>query len=258
MPFNLAAFLETQTATDLSPIDVVEDTIHRETLDDLFPIAGRESAIFGFLGQGVSTPRMFQIRQPSRLIPFDIMASVLHSEPDPIGGVTDLRFTPIPLFDEQINVYVQNATAEYSSAVLMLGNESPAGLGAFTHMLSGIWDGTMTVNIWNTETVTWLNTLPTGRYGVVGMYVDAYLAAGASPIACRLIFTDTPWRPGVPVAENTTDHTLHNAWSQAYQKFCRWKLMPELSFRHDNPPGIEYLSLTADTDVNVQLLLQRL
>jgi len=107
----------------------------------------------------------------------------------------------------------------------------------------------------NTSTVTstfaWANTsliltqtLPAGRYGVVGMGIY-----GGNIIAGRLVFVGLPWRPGV-----TADTSLTIARSR-YFRFGNLGIWGE--FTHDQPPTIDLL-VAASASAIVFLDLVRL
>ena len=259
MPFDIVAFVETQTATALCGVDAVADDVYRTSADDLY-VKARAPLLAGILQIGVTTPKYCEIRQPSLKVPYRFYKSALSTVVDHRAGLSLFWNRPLPLYPgEKMNAYVQNATAEYSAIVAWLtsGKCSQSDLDGVnpTHVITGYADSAITVNIWNTVEMTWDQDLPAGRYAVVGMRVGTYLAA-STPVVTRLKLLDTTWRPGVVTTEITADKTLFV--NNLTEKDQLWPLMPEISFNHDQMPNIEMLSLTADEDHVVELTLQKI
>jgi len=257
VPFDVVAFLETQTATALSGVAAVADRYYDVYLDD---IKVKEQAAFlaGLLQIGVTTPKYCEIRQPSLKVPYRFYKSCLTTVVDHRAGFTSLLNRPLPLYSkEKMNVYVQNASAEYSVVVAWLSNGkiTHASLDAVnpTHKITGYADQTLTVNVWNDVAVTWDQDLPRGTYAIVGMRVGTYVAA-STPAGARLQLKGKEaggWHPGVITNEITADKTIDvNNLTGPDQV---WPLMPEISFTEDLMPDLEMLSLTADTDHIVEL-----
>jgi len=257
MPFDLVAFIETQTATALSGVAAVADRYYDVYLDD---IKVKEQARFlaGLLQIGVTTPKYCEVRQPSLKTPYRFFKAALSTVVDHRAGFTNLLNRPLPLYPrEKLNVYLQNATAEYSVVCLWLSNGkiTQAASDALnpTHKITGYADQTLTANIWNDVPITWDQDLPEGEYCVVGMRVGTYVAA-STPLVARLQLKGKAaggWHPGVISNEITADKTLDvNNLTGPDQV---WPLMPEISFTEDLMPDLEMLSLTADEDHIVEL-----
>ena len=259
MPFDVVAFLETQTATALSGVDAVEDEQYVTSGDDLF-IKKEAPWLGGVLQLGVTTPKYCETRQPSLKIPYRFYKSALTTVVDHRAGLDLFWKRLLPLYaEEKLNVYVQNETAEYSlvGLWLMSGRMNQAAIDSVspTHRITGYADQTLTVNIWNDVTVTWDQTLPKGKYAVVGMKAGSYLAA-STPALARLKLLGCTWRPGVVTDEITADKTLFV--NHLYAPDEKWPLMNEISFRHNQMPNVQMLSLTADTDHVFELALQKI
>ena len=260
MPFDIVAFLETQTATALSGVAAVADRYYDVHLDDL-KVKAQARYLAGLLQLGVTTPKYCEIRQPSMKVPPRFYKAALTTVIDHRPGFTNLLNRPFPLYaGEKLNVYLQNATAEYSAVVLWLSNGkiTQAALDAVspTHNITGYADQALTANIWNAVPITWDQDLPKGTYAIVGMKVASYLAAGPAPIASRLLLKGKEagaWHPGVITSELATDKT--NFVNDVIGFEQKWPLMPEISFTDDLMPDLEMLSLTADTDHIVELTL---
>ena len=257
MPFDIVAFLETQTATALSPVAAVADSQYRVSGDDLY-VKSNAPFLAGLLQIGVSTPKIAEIRQPSLRIPYRFVKSALSTVVDHRAGFNNFLKTPLPLYaGEKLNALVQNATAEYSVLVAWLSSgyiTEPVGVNP-THTLTADIDSTLTVNIWNEISPTYDQDLPKGEYAVLGMKFGSYLAT-CNPLVARLKCPNTEYRPGVITTEITADKTLFvNAKNDIE---TMWGQMQGISFPHDNPPKIEVLSLTADTDHMLELICRKI
>ena len=255
MPFDVVAFLETQTATALSNVSAVADPVYQISGDDLL-VKKQASFLAGLLHIGVTTPKYAELRQPSLKVPYRFVKSAISTVVDHRAGFTNLFDRPLPLYGgEKLNALVMNATAEYSAVVAFLtsGYIKPEPITP-THVITAMIDSTLTANIWNTVTPTFDQDLPAGRYAVIGMKFGSYLA-DCQPLACRLVLPETQWRPGVVSAEITADKTLFVNLTNDLES--KWGLMSEISFPHDNMPKLEVLSLTADTDHMLELTLRK-
>ena len=259
MPFDVVAFLETQTATALSGVATVPDRYYDTHLDDL-KVKDQARFLAGLLQIGVTTPKYCEVRQPSLKIPPRFYKACLTTVVDHRAGFTNMLNRPLPLYPkEKLNVYLQNETAEYSLVALWLSNGkiTQAALDAVspTHNITGYSDTTLTANIWNDVPITWDQDLPKGTYSIVGMRVGSYLAA-STPGVARLQLKGKEagaWHPGVIVNEITADKTIDVNNLMGPDQV--WPLMPEISFTDDLMPDLEMLSLTADTDHIVELSL---
>lgn len=84
---------------------------------------------------------------------------------------------------------------------------------------------------WVNSALTFSQTLPAGRYQVVGMR-----ARGANLVAARLVFVGGMWRPGVPAINAVGD--LDN-W---YTRYGRMGVFGE--FDNTTPPTVDCLGVT--------------
>jgi hypothetical protein len=262
MPFDLVAFYESQQATALAGVAAVADDIYRTNGDDLY-VQAVASFLAGVLHSGATTPKYMEIRQPDLKIPHRFNKAVIQEGTSGYCGWTDLKKRPLPLFPaEKLNVYLQNASNEASLVVLALasGATSQAQLDAVrpTHMITGYADQALSAGVWTKNTLTWDQSLPAGRYAIVGMRAAEYKAANPMIGAARLILLDTTWRVGVPFSIMTGDKTL-DIYGSYDVEFDRFPLMPDISFNHDQMPATaEVISAGADTDLFVNLMLQKI
>jgi hypothetical protein len=212
---------------------------------------------------GVSTPKYCEVRQPDLLVPHRFYKSVLAEGTSGYCGWTDLKKRPLPLFPEaKLNVYLQNATNEVSLVVLALasGKTTQQALDAVnpTHSITGYADQALTAGSWTKNTVTWDQSLPEGRYAIVGMRAAEYKAANPMIGAARLILLDTTWRVGVPFSVALGDKA-NDVYGDYDVEWDRFPLMEDISFRHDQmPAAIEVVSPGVDTDLIVNLMLQKI
>ena len=255
MPFDIVAWLETQTATALSGVAAVADPQYAVS-GDTVTVKKDKSFLAGVLQIGVSTPKICEFRQPSLNIPYRFTKSAIATVVDHRAGFTNLLKRPLPLYpNEKLSAFVQNATAEYSVIVAWLssGYIDPQPVNP-THILTSDIDSTLTVNIWNSVTPTYDQDLPKGTYEVLGMKVGSYVAT-SNPLVTRLVCPDSPHRVGVITNEMTADKTLNvNAKNDVETV---WNAMKGVEFEHDRPPTLEMLSLTADTDHVLELTLRK-
>jgi hypothetical protein len=259
LPFDVVAFVETQTAAALSGVAAVADRYYSVSGDDL-KVKAQAPFLAGLLQLGVTTPKYAEIRQPSLKVPYRFYKSALTTVVDHRAGFTNLLKRPLPLYPgEKMNAYVQNATAEYSviAAWLSSGKITQAALDAVnpTHVITGYADSALTANVWNEVAITWDQDLPKGEYCIVGMKVGSYLAT-CNPAVARLILKGEKagaWHPGVITTEISADKT--NFVNNLTGPDQVWPLMRDISFQHDEKPDLEMLSLTADADHVVELQL---
>lgn len=165
------------------------------------------------------------------------------AEPSDPPAVMDMRSTPrILTVDEilQFEIDTNPAAAAFQWCLCLFADAAPVQVSGevFTVHLDG--GTTVTARAWSTVPLTFADTLPAGRYQVVGMR-----AVGASAIAARLVFKPGTWRPGCIAsdAENTIDHPMF--------RFGAMGVWGE--FEHVTPPDAEFLCDLADTAQDVEL-----
>jgi len=266
MPFDLVAFGEAAPgAADPAAIAAaLGDTHYRVSGDDMFI---KKSAPF-LLGcgsfieaQGARTV----LSQPSLPQNYEFLKGAMLNAQSPSLCWNHLFGRPLPLVaNEKFNCSVETVADEDVICYLLFGSGkiTQAALDAVnpTHCITGEADTTATAFTWTAVTVTWDQDLPVGRYAVVGMIYSYWkTAAPTMPSAARLLFKDTPgagWRPGVVGSYIDKDH--EELQTMDHFPPIDWPLMREISFEHDQMPGIEVCSAEAHTDQNFQLLLQRI
>ena len=128
---------------------------------------------------------------------------------------------------------------------LGLGPIQPAPNGD-VYTMRGTGTGTAVAQAWTQVVMTWADTLPSGRYAVVGMNAWA-----ATAIAARLIFNnDQPWRPGCVAGANDTiiqDEMFRQGGLGVWGTFNAWAM-----------PNVEFLCNAGDTAFTVYLDMVRI
>lgn len=99
---------------------------------------------------------------------------------------------------------------------------------------------TCVANSWTNGALTFDQTLPAGRYDVVGMR-----ARSTNLIAARLVFVGGTYRPGVIGYAATT--------SLDYDKFRSGNLGVFGNFAHNAPPTVDFLANAGDTAETLEL-----
>jgi hypothetical protein len=99
---------------------------------------------------------------------------------------------------------------------------------------------TLSAYAWTNAALTFSQTLPMGRYQVVGMR-----ARSTGLIAARLVFVGFSWRPGCVGHDAVSD--IDN------DVFRQGRLGVWGEFEHDTPPTVDFLSVSADSNPTVWL-----
>lgn len=263
MPFDLIGFGEAAPGINGKLAALLSDTLYRTSSDDIY-VKPAAPYLLGVGCYGESTLGRTKLQQPSLPIDYEILKGALLSGDNPMLGFTDMRGRPLPLIPgEKLNVEVVNETDEDGITFLLVGNGkiTRAALDQVnpTHRIVGYADTTATAFTWSALTVTWNQSLPAGRYAVVGMKYGYFKTTPAMVSAARLVFKEehsAGWRPGVIGAEMTADHEKIQGLP-AYT-LADWPLMQNMNFPHDNLPGVEVASAEAHTDQEIELLLQKI
>jgi hypothetical protein len=242
MPFTLVAFQESQAAlTSLGNIAALADPHVRVSGDDIY--VPRELPNLGaclFIGANISQA---QITSPSlrRLANLDIEAFDNASEPLSPPNLYDIFTSPRPLDPtEQLNAKVINSATEYSTCLawFVSGAMAPVTGPIFSVMCTT--SVTLSAYAWTNAALTFSQTLPMGRYQVVGMR-----ARSTGLIAARLVFVGFSWRPGCVGHDAVSD--IDN------DVFRQGRLGVWGEFEHDTPPTVDFLSVSADSNPTVWL-----
>jgi hypothetical protein len=191
-----------------------------------------------------------QLSSPSlrRTVLLDIAPIDIGTEPGSPPGFLNLFYSPIALDeDEALRALVAGgeAAAERKVVLAWLGDgpQSPAQGEFFTVRATG--STTLTAYAWTNVALTFTQTLPAGRYAVVGMR-----AQSNGCIAARLVFVGGVWRPGCIGSDAISDLSP--------ELFRGGRLGVWGEFEHTQPPTVDFLSVSADTSEIVYLDIVKL
>lgn len=161
-------------------------------------------------------------------------------EPASPQAVVDLRATPVELMvDEELNAEVLSdpVAAQIQWCVVWLADGPVAPITGRIFSTRATGTTTLTASTWTNGSITFAEDLPRGRYQVVGMRAEA-----AGLVAARLVFPGTGaqgWRPGCLGVDAQADlqHMMFR-----YGQLGVWG-----EFESNQPPTVDYLSVSADT-----------
>ena len=227
MPFTTVAFHKAAVSATLLPLAGVADqhvTVvgNDLTIPDLrFLVA---ALIFG------NAPTQAQIQTPNlrRLVLEDITKMIATETcAGAVDVLVDRREDPLELVvSEKLNVYTIHTLDGW--ALLWLADGPVAPVHGDIHTIRATTGHTTAADIWENVALTLTQTLPAGRYQVVGMR-----AYGTALLAARLVFVGGVWRPGVPAGVNI------NAVEVPQFKKGHFGAFGEFEF--DQPPSVDLL-----------------
>lgn len=242
--FTLVAYSESQdTGGNLTYVAALADQHVRVEGDNIVVPSDMPNlaAVFA-LGATISGAR---IESPSlrRTLLFDVNPLNIAAEPASPSALVNLFYNPIPLDAyEPIRALVSEgaAGAERETVLLWLADGPQSPVTGEIYTVECTSSTTLTANVWTNGALTIGQTLPAGTYQVVGMR-----AISAGLIAARLVFVGGTWRPGCIGYDAESD--LENPI------FRRGALGVWGEFTHDQPPTVDFLSISADTSETVWL-----
>lgn len=244
MPFTLVGWYECQDNAALALIAALADQHVRVEGDNII-VPGWAPNLFGYYAYGLHMT-MAQLASPSlrALANLDIKPLDRASEPTSTPPFHDLFDTPIPLEpSEMLTFYgAEDAAATGMQACLAwLGDAiTPIPAGRLFTVRAEETVTALTVDVWNNRSLTFEQTLPAGRYACVGARAQA-----AGLRAFRFCPVGAYHRPGAIGFDANGDIEP--------QRFRRGKAGVWFEFEHDQPPTVDLLSLSADTDVKLWL-----
>lgn len=234
--FTLAAFSVSHASTALIITNAVADP-HLTVISNRLVVPAALPNVVGAYANGADVARA-QLQAPStrafinpELSPVDTNA--LPASPD---RFIDYRFTPIQLVpNEQMEVDHANAAAGANicrAGVWLADGPITPEAGdvrseRFTAAITGVAES------WANGAITFADSLPAGRYRVVGGR-----AFGTTLTFFRLVFPGYPWRPGGLGVANAT---LVEPPEQRFGNFGAWG-----EFEHNAPPTLDVFCTAAD------------
>jgi len=207
-------------------------------------VPGGMANLLGAFAAGATISRA-QVESPAlrRTILLDLGPLNEAAEPLDPTPYFDAFYNPIPLDEyEPLRMLVagEESSAEDKVGLIWLGDgpQSPATGEMYTVRCTS--STTLTEYTWTNGALTISQTLPAGRYQVVGMRAES-----TGLIAARLVFVGGTWRPGCLGYDAGYD--------VGPSIFRRGALGVWGEFSHDQPPTVDFLSRSADTDEVVWL-----
>ena len=263
MPFDLIGFGEATPGANGNLAAFLLDQLY-PSVSDYIKIQEKADLLLGIGCYAESTLGKTKLEQTSMPLDYEFTKGALNAAITPSLAWSDLRGRPLPLVvGEDLSCSVINASDEAHNIYLMIGNDriTQAMLEAVnpTHRITGYADTAGVAYTWVNSPITWNQKLPVGRYAVVGMHFAYYKSGSAKPAAARLIFHEphsAAWRPGVIGHVAGAAH-LEDQAAQLFPPEA-WPLMDVINFPNDNMPTIETNSGEAQSDQDIELLLQKI
>ena len=242
MPFTLVAWYESTTeAKTTYAINAVADPHLRVSDDDIWvPSALPMLAGCIFMGANLTEAR---IESPTlrTLTPIDVLPFELAVKPSSNPKAVLQPAAPKTVgATEALNAKISAGAANKLCALAFLcdGPLAPVTGEIFTVKCST--KITTTPYSWTNAALVFTQSLPSGRYAIVGMRAKA-----GNLIAARLVISGFAWRPGCIGCQAFNDierpefrHGRMGTWGE---------------FDHDVPPTVDFLSQATDTDPAVWL-----
>jgi hypothetical protein len=186
-----------------------------------------------------------RITSPSLRKVAEIELAPLNRDAEPLSppAILDLADNPLELVTgEHLEAKASNdASAAVQQTVLAWLGDGPVKPVAAKYIsVKATASATLEAYKWKNAQITLTQTLPYGRYQIIGMR-----AQSAGLIAARLVIPGYPWRPGVPGTDVISDIDA------ARFRYGRCGVFGE--FMSDQPPSVDFLSSSADTSEVVWL-----
>lgn len=242
MPFTLVAFMESQAAGTLVNVAGLADPHVRVSGDDVWvPAALPMLAAYEVLSAADISAARIESPTLRTLTPIDVVPFDMAIEPESPPKVVYQGHSPKTVGGtEALNLKVTTGAIGYSAGLMWLCDGALAPVAGEIFTVKCTADTTLTAYAWTNAALTFAQTLPSGRYQVVGMR-----AKSAGLIAARLVFPGYAWRPGCPGCDAYNDIEC--------TEFRAGRMGVWGEFDHDVPPTIDFLSASADTSEEVWL-----
>ena len=245
MPFTLIAYHKAAVSATLLPLTAVADPHVTTSGNDITvpPLNQMVAALmFG------NAPTQGQIQAPSlrRLIQEDIPAFIATEVcTGAVDVIVDKRQRPLALeTSEKLNVYSIHTLDGWALIWLAAGPVEP--VEGEVRTIKCTTGHTAAGDAWENLALTLTQTLPAGRYAVVGMH-----AHGTALLAARLVFVGGTWRPGVPAGAIAGDPGIPMFRNGAMGLFGE--------FEFDQPPSVDLIGtgVTSTEEVYLDLIQVR-
>ncbi len=244
MAYTIIGYSDTATGATIENVSALADPHVRVSGDDIVvPELNKVIGVYVLASSHsqarLSSPSLRKLIEPD-IEPFDLVNPPLPTDNLPIY---DLRERPYTLdVSESLNFQtVASAAGHRSYGIILLsdGKLGPIPSGQIT-TIRATNTTTLVANVWKNGALTFAQTLPAGRYAIVGMR-----AQSTTLIAARLVFTGYSWRPGViGCATDAIDLPA---------MFRMGGLGVFGEFEHNTPPSVDFLASAGDTSQVVHL-----
>lgn len=240
MPFTVIAHSERQSApVTLTKIAGVSDTHVRVSGDDVY--IPDYNQIIGVYAIGHGLGRV-QLDSPSLrdFIKPDFFPVVNTTTTATTTSVCLKPRNPISLkTNEALNVSITGGkTGQKSkfSAFTLLSDGPISPVGGEIHTIRFTATNVSTAWSWQDSTITFDQTLPVGKYQVVGMKIY-----GSNLIFGRLVPVGSFWRPGVPAQTSTSSDEIWDFRDGNFGVFCEFDQL--------TPPSLELFASAATNGI---------
>lgn len=244
MPWTVVGYSESQDSAVLVNIAALADP-HVRVEGDNVVVPPDLSNLLAEYAVGISITRA-QLVSPSlrRVFPYEIVPIDRGADEPSSGLLLNDHFTaPVPLTgDEALNALgAEDGTGATRSAVLVvLGSGPIEAIRQPIFTIRATASVTLTANTWINAGLTLDQTLPAGRYQLVGARFES-----VGLVAFRFVFPGFEWRPGGLGVDAASDLLPPG------QRRGGWGVWGE--FRHNTPPTVDFWSISADTSETGQL-----
>jgi len=261
MAVHTIAYHKAGASTTLLPLTPVEDTqITTAGYDVTVPELNHIVALAAF----GSEMRQAELQAPSlrRIILEDISSWHPYERIGVHPGlIEDRRENPLVLETaEKLNVYTIHTADGW--ALIWLADAPITPVRGDIRTVKCLPDAGTTADVWENRHINLQQTLPAGRYQVVGAK-----AIGTGLMAARLCFVGEPWRPGVPaskvpapldVTATPSETTIEAAMQEmlslgGFPMFRKGKFGVFGEFEFDQPPSVDLLQTAACDDCELYL-----
>lgn len=261
MPFDVIGFSEaTPAAGTVNIAGALEDTLYRVTGDDIL-VRVDAPYVLGVTYEALTVPASMILRQP-QMVDYHLVKSKLGTALNGMLGYTHMFGRPLPLRGgDKLNALSVNAADEITQIGVLLGSGkiTQAMLDSVnpTHVIRGSGAKTLVAHTWTQATITWAESLPAGKYAVVGMRGGVYKAATPQNALARLVIPGaTNWRPGVPFSDALSAGTMGTL---TQDPCANWPKMSEVVLDPNlGMPNLELLCTVACTAEFVELTLEKI
>lgn len=245
---HIVAWSESQDSANLVPTAALQDQSIQVSGDDVI-VPNDMTQVIWYAAFGADLARA-QLVSPSLRAIFSEEISPYSLSATPGSGLLIANKVQTPLIlaaGEPLQAWMaeSNAAASRVTIVAALADSIPQPVGGDIHTIRCTSTTAAVANVWTNVPLTFAESLPSGLYGVVGMY-----AQSSNMQAARLVFKGGMYRPGAVFTNSlgATQNTLFRNGSLGV-----WG-----TFENLTPPSMDVLCNAADASFVVFLDLIQL